>query len=324
MSDLIQALDAPAFFILPQAGYLRVAGEDRLDFLQRQSTNDLSLLEPGKALTTVLTNPAARILDVFTVFSQGESLELLTLPGYATTTFQYLRSRIFFRDRVEIFDLSHEFIQMDLIGPHLGDALNLPELSGLPASESLINAESLGASMRMIGLRNWGWRLIIPLREAMDLANHLEAQGITRLDEKQYDILRIESGRPAAGHELTDDYTPLETGLGFAVSDKKGCYTGQEVIARQITYDKITRRLSGVFLDGEVVPGEHVKIADSGLTIGKITSVAESPRFGWIALAVLKRPHDQPGTSVVIESRSRLISGDVVALPFRVRPQSSG
>ncbi len=321
MSDLIQALDAPAFFILPQAGYLRVAGEDRLAFLQRQSTNDLSLLEPGKALTTVLTNPAARILDVFTIFSQGESLELLTLPGYAPTTFQYLRSRIFFRDRVEIFDLSHEFIQMDLIGPHLGDALNFPELSGSPASESLIDAESLGASMRMIGLRNWGWRLILPLREAMDLANHLEAQGITMLDEKQYDILRIESGRPAAGHELTDDYTPLETGLGFAVSDKKGCYTGQEVIARQITYDKITRRLTGVFLDGEVVPGEDVKVAESGLTIGKITSVAESPRFGWIALAVLKRPHDQPGTSVVIESRSHLIPGEVVALPFRVRPR---
>lgn len=320
ISDNIQILAAPAFFPIPQSGYLRIEGVDRLSFLQRQTTNDLNSLEPGKVLTTVLTNPAARILDVLTTFSKDESLELLTLPGHASSTFQYLRSRIFFRDRVEISDLSHEFVQIDLLGPHLGEALHFADLSGRPVSESLINVELFGVSTSLIGLNHWGWRLIIPIEEAIDFTNHLEACGITRLNERQYDTIRIECGRPAARHELTDDYTPLETGLSFAVSDKKGCYTGQEVIARQITYDKITRRLVGISLESESLPGEDVKAASSGQLIGKITSVTESPRFGWIALAVLKRPHDQPGTAVVIESQLGVISGEVTELPFQERP----
>jgi folate-binding protein YgfZ len=322
MSEFSQALAAPAFFLIPHSGYLRLEGVDRLPFLQRQTTNDLNLLEPGRALITVLTNPAARILDVFTTFKEDEHLELLTLPGRATSTFQYLRSRIFFRDRVEILNLSHEFVQMDLIGPYIGDALDFPDLSEPPASESLKSSELFGVPTRIIELRNWGWRVIIPAGEARDFASHLEARGIIRLNEKQYETIRIESGRPAAGHELTEDYTPLETGLGFAVSDKKGCYTGQEVIARQITYDKITRRIAGIFLDSETFPGEDVKAAVSGQSIGKITSVAESSRFGWIALAVLKRPHDQPGTAVVIESQWRAISGEVTEIPFQERPSS--
>lgn len=320
MTEHVQALAVPAFFQIPNSGYLRIEGVDHLPFLQRQTTNDLNLLEPGRALITVLTNPAARILDVFTVFRGGASLEILTLPGHANMTFQYLRSRIFFRDQVEIFDLSSEFAQMDLIGPHIGEILNLPHLSACPSEERLMSIELFGVPLRLLGLRNWGWRLIFPAGKASELINMLEAMGGKNLSEELYEIIRIESGRPAEGHELISDYTPLEIGLRYAVADKKGCYTGQEVIARQITYDKITRRLVGIYLDEKAFPGDNVKTADTNQPLGKVTSVAESPRAGWIGLAVLKRPFDQAGTKVVIESQSLSFSGRVTNLPFAEHP----
>lgn len=316
MTEPLQALDAPAFFQIPNSGYLRITGVDRLPFLQRQTTNDLNSLDPDSALITVLTNPAARILDVFTVFSRDESLEILTLPGHANMTYQYLRSRIFFRDQVQIIDLSSEFAQFDLIGPHPGEILPLAHLPSPPSEESLINIDLFGVLVCMIGLRNWGWRLILPAGKAGEFASSLEAQGVINLSAKRYEIIRIECGRPAEGHELTEDYTPLEIGLRYAVSDKKGCYTGQEVIARQITYDKVTRRLVGIYLEKEAFPGDNIDSAHTNQPLGKVTSVADSPRLGWIGLAVLKRPFDQAGTEVIIESHSMTISGKVTNLPF--------
>jgi folate-binding protein YgfZ len=102
--------------------------------------------------------------------------------------------------------------------------------------------------------------------------------------------MRVEAGLPAAGAELSEDYTPLEAGLAAAISSTKGCYTGQEVLARQITYDKVTQHLCGLRLTRRAQPGGRVWAPD-GSPVGRVTSAATSPRFGEIALAVVKRPH---------------------------------
>jgi folate-binding protein YgfZ len=132
------------------------------------------------------------------------------------------------------------------------------------------------------------------------------------LSPEAYEVRRVELGLPGPARELTEDYTPLETNLDAAISDSKGCYTGQEIIARQVTYDKITKRMAGLKLQAPVAAGAAVHVEGRGA--GEVTSAVHSPNCGAIALAILKRPHHAPGTAVTVgEEGTR---GVVVALPF--------
>jgi folate-binding protein YgfZ len=135
------------------------------------------------------------------------------------------------------------------------------------------------------------------------------------LQDQTYQILRVEAGIPAPRAELTEDYTPLETGLGWAVAEGKGCYTGQEVIARQLTYDKVTQHLVGLRLNRSAQPGKRVWA--EGKPAGAVTSAVHSPRFGEIALAIIKRPHHQAGTLVHAgDTEAQSIPATVTSLPF--------
>jgi folate-binding protein YgfZ len=113
---------------------------------------------------------------------------------------------------------------------------------------------------------------------------------------------------------LNADYTPLENNMNWAISSTKGCYTGQEVIARQITYDKVTRKLVGVRLGAEVAVGSTVFAGKQAA--GTVTSTALSSKFGPIALAMIKRPHNETGADVTIGDQDSGVLGTVADLPF--------
>jgi folate-binding protein YgfZ len=148
-----------------------------------------------------------------------------------------------------------------------------------------------------------GVELIVPVAEIDAVEAKLVAAGLLPIEDASViDAWRIELGRPAAGAELTGDFTPLEVEMEWACSDNKGCYTGQEIIARQRTYDKVTRSLVGLRAQQPLSPGDA--LIGEGREVGKITSAAVSPTTGMpIALAVVKRPHNQAGT--------RLMAGNV-------------
>jgi folate-binding protein YgfZ len=145
----------------------------------------------------------------------------------------------------------------------------------------------------------------------------LENNGAAQLSPENFEILRIETGLPAAGHELTEDYTPLETGFDWTVSDSKGCYTGQEVIARQVNYDKVTRKLVGLQLSDSAKPGDTLYPPDSQQPVGKVTSVAISPRFGPVGLAIVKRPFYEDGNELVAGDKGKGILAKTTELPFK-------
>lgn len=312
--DYSAALNGAVFYPVPKAGYLRLQGADRLAFLQRQTSNDVSRLRPDRSLLTVLLTPTARILDVFRLIEESEqAVGALTLPGRAEATARYLQSRIFFMDKVSLNDASQELAQLELYGPSAGGLLTQLGVTRLPALDEVVTAEFAGYPLRAIGERGFSsmaYRLLISTPGQAQLQATLESSGAVRLSESSYHTLRVESGIPAAEFELTSEYTPLETGLRFAVAEGKGCYTGQEVIARQITYDKITQRLVGVRLKAQAAAG--TRIWADGKPVGVVTSAAHSPRFGPIALAVVRKPYFQAGTNVIIENRQ----SEIVELPF--------
>ena len=141
-------------------------------------------------------------------------------------------------------------------------------------------------------------------------------------------MLRVEAGLPAWGHELSDQVTPLETGLSGAISYTKGCYTGQEVIARQTNYDKITRRLAGLVLPDGVDCASGLSGAPVSAGAGRpgfLGTVAASPALGrCIALAVVPRDLAAPGSSATIRHEDRELTATVAELPFvpRLAPQT--
>jgi folate-binding protein YgfZ len=314
------ALQGAAFHVIPAGGYLRLSGEDRVAFLQRQTTNDVRQAQAGGAVLTVLTTPTARILDVLYVLAEEASLGVITLPGRAESTARYFKSRIFFMDKVSLADASAELAQLDLLGP--GAPAVLEQLGIDPGLQPDRVAKGVFEGAAWLALAHepafgLGVRLLVPAGLADALQAALIAAGALRLPDEDYSTLRIEAGLPAAAAELSEDYTPLEAGLGSAISSTKGCYTGQEVVARQLTYDKVTQHLCGLCLEQPAWPGQRLWAAD-GSPVGKITSAAASPRFGAIALAVVRRPYHQAGELLRVgETLETAGQGELVSLPFR-------
>jgi folate-binding protein YgfZ len=319
-TDYRAVLERAAFYPQPETGVLRLGDQDRLDFLQRQTTNDLHGLRPDRSILTVLVSPTARILDVLRLVQDGDEILALTLPGHAAATFSYLQRRIFFNDRVRLADATLEFSQVDLEGPGLAEALQGLGFNGAPEMDEVVNAELQGSLLRAIGQRGlvgMGVRLLVPSGAAGGIYQALPANGAAKLSQESYKILRVETGLPAAPAELSEDYSPLEVGMEYAVSDSKGCYPGQEVIARQITYDKVTRKLVGLRLEAPAARG--ARLSAEGAPAGEITSAVISPRFGTIALGVVKRPHYDAGTTLeaAAKDQDQLLRAEVADLPFR-------
>lgn len=308
-----------ACYRIPNPGFLRIGGDYQLGFIQRQTTNDIYSLVPGQTLPTVLTSPTARILDVWQLLAQRDSIGVITLPGYAATTARFLRSHVFFTNKVFIEDHSDSVALFELIGPQIAAPLTALGFTRAPEPGQVLTGTFDQTPLQAIGLpaprgsRVW---LLAPARASSSLAGYLDADTFT---PEEYEVLRVEDGLPAAGHELTEDYSPLEMNLDAAIAARKGAYVGQEVIARQIIYDKITRRLAGLRLPGDfdpaVVNGAALEVEKRH--IGTITSAVKSPSLGLIGLAVIRRPYHQPGTAVRVRlANGTELPGTVAALPF--------
>ena len=318
------AQQGAVFFPQTESGYLRIGREDQVAFLQRQTTNDVTALQPGRALVTVLTSATARILDVLYLLKESDAIDALTLPGFGEKTASFLKSRIFFNDNVTVDNLSTLVAQADLFGPQAEAVLKKLGVEQIPGKDEVVSIQLAGEDLRVLSsdpIFGMGYRLLAPAESADPIYQALEEAGALKIAPDIYLTLRVEAGQPEAGYELTDDYTPLETGLETAISGSKGCYTGQEVIARQITYDKVTQRLCGLRLSTWVEPGARVWAA--GKPVGTLTSSVESPQFGPIALAILKRPFYEPGTAVTVSNPEEAgipgeagISAVVSPLPF--------
>ena len=310
------SVDRTFYYPHEDGGFLRISGEDRHTFLQRQTTNDIDLLSPNRSLVTVLTSPAGRILDVLWVIDEGESFGAITLPGKGQETLNFLQSRIFFMDKVTVEDASQEHAQIDLFGVGIDEFLMKFSRDHSSIEDDILKLKISGSEVTLLKKKEFAHRLLVPQDAIEKILEGLDKQGAESLTPDRYEILRVEAGLPAAMHELTEDYTPLETGFDWAVSDNKGCYTGQEVIARQVNYDKVTRKLVGLKLSQAAQIGDTLYPPDSQQPVGKVTSIANSPRYGQVALAIIKRPFYETGNELVAGEKEKGALIRTTELPF--------
>jgi tRNA-modifying protein YgfZ len=294
-------------------GRISVSDQHRLDFLHNQSTNGFKLLKPGAVCDTTFLTSTARTLDLATALILDEEVLLLVSPGMADKLIAFLDRFIFFADRVKLTDISLRTTTFCLIGPDVAAVL---KSLGIELPESgFLNAEIANVAVKVVagtGLALPGCRLVLSVESASQVWDTL-ATHAKILDDAGYDRLRIEQGRPMPGFELTEDYNPLDAGLWNTISFNKGCYIGQETIARLDTYNGVKLNLWGVKLDRAVALGSVVMAEDQ--KIGTITSLYELEDGRAIALAYVKTKAGGEGLEVTVDSQvSRLMD-----LPFASR-----
>ncbi|MCX7789626.1 MAG: glycine cleavage system protein T [Chloroflexaceae bacterium] len=302
-------------------GRIWMRDRDRAALLHRLSTNHIERLNPGEGTETVLTTPIGRIIDLLDVYCLEDGLLLVTSPGQGATIYGYLRKNIFFNDRVKVEDASATQGEVTLYGPRAAEVL---AALGIPAAELSARGIAAGiwedkplyvAGAAPIG--GSGYRLIAPPDTLERLGAALGAAGAVWLDAATYDVLRVEHGYGAFGRELSQEYIPLEAGLWSAVSFNKGCYVGQEIIARMESRGRLARQLRGLrFAAPPALPAETTmplaRLDAEGKEAGDLTSLVDSPRYGLIGLGYVRTAHAAPGTMLHVAG-SRV---EVVELPF--------
>jgi aminomethyltransferase len=251
--DYQAALDGAALYDEAGAGRIFMRGRDRADLLHRLSTGDILRLRPGQGARSVLTTPIGRIIDLLAVHALEDALLIVASPGQGPAVFGHLKKNIFFNDQVVLEPAGRTYGQLALFGPAAGALLGQAAgaaLDDLPphhiAPIELSGAQALVAGRPPLG--GPSFTLYIPTG-ALDMVRAaLLAAGAVPLSAESFDILRIERGYGAFGHELGQEYIPLETGLLDAVSFTKGCYVGQEIIARMESRNRLAKQLRGLRL----------------------------------------------------------------------------
>lgn len=289
-------------------GLIELTGGDRARFLHNQSTNQIIDLQPGQSRETVFVNSTGRTLDLVTVYATPEALWLLVSPDSRQFLYEWMDRYIFPLDAVELKDISEDYAIFTLIGGQSASVLSNIGLNTLLESNhhtwlDFDNTPILVANGCDLDLP--GFTLIVPINHSQTIWTKLVNTGITVLEKSQWSQLRILQGRPERGYELTEDYNPLEAGLWRAISFNKGCYIGQETIARLNTYRGVKQRLWGIVLDSPVEPGTVITLDEK--KVGIVTSVTNN-----FALGYIRTQAGGEGLKVTVDNTT----GIVVEVPF--------
>ncbi len=291
-----------------ERGKLALTGADAKSFLQGQVTNDVERLAAGEGCYAAFLTPKGKMLGDLRILETGQELLLDTERVSLQPLFNMIR-RFSIGYDVQLLKRTLECGLVSLLGP---DSDRVAADERLPEAEHAHRAIEIdGVGARAIRTE-WGIDLLCASAEAEALQEALLARGATPVSEETADCLRVERGRPRFGVDLDESVIPQEAGLNErAVSFTKGCYVGQETVARLYYRGKPNRHLRGLELSAPISPGEELSL--EGRTVGRLTSAVQSPRFGLIGLALVRR---EAAPGAVVSAGANGASARVVALPF--------
>lgn len=301
-------------------GRLELTGRDRFEIIQRTSTNDVLNMPVGAGRATIFTNPTGRILDRITLYNRGDTAIALTEPGRGPAVQQYIQRQIFFNDDLRLTDLAPTTRLFVLHGPEADTVIR--EWLGAGADTPLNPSYAIqyGGLTFFAGQRKplsgSHWALLVDNSQAealwQQVTQAIQAVGGCLAGSLTYNALRIRAGRPGVGRELTTDYIPLEAGLWDEVSFSKGCYTGQEIIARMESRNKLAKTLVMLKLDAPLeAPAE---LTSEGRAVGTLTSSVTTPLGEHLGMGFIKLPQAIPGQVLMVMAGERQLRTEVTAL----------
>jgi folate-binding protein YgfZ len=321
-----RTLEAASVFDVSHHGKVEVVGPDAAKFLHNLTTNDIRQLPAGRGCEAFLTTGQARIVAAALIFhalpSGSEAYWLDIDPGMADKVVNHL-NRYHIVEQLELTDPTRDFGQLHVAGPKAREILSQAFAAEIPQLADLEQVPLTFANLPVVVRRHDplgipGFDLLMPADRAMEAWQSLRQAGAVPAGLDAYEILRVEAGTPVYGLDIDETNLPQEVGrTDRAVSFTKGCFIGQETIARIRTYGHVNRSLIGLqAAEGEAFP-HRAKVVRDGSEVGHVTSSVISPRLGAaIALAYVRRGSQEPGTSVEIEMAAGRRSARVVSLPF--------
>jgi folate-binding protein YgfZ len=291
-----------------ERGKLVVSGAEAAEYLQGQLTNDVEALEAGDGVYAALLDRKGHMQGDMRVLRPGAEPDLWldTEPEALAAVRRHLGMYKIGR-QVEVTDVSEERAILSLIGPRS------VEIAGsAPLPENACEEVTVGGARCLAVGTAAGIDLILAAAERNRACEALLAAGAAEVSPEAAEIVRIEAGRPRFGAEMGIATMPAEAGIvEQAVSFTKGCYIGQETVARLHYKGKPNRHLRGLKLSAPAAPGEPVSFGEK--EVGRLGGTAVSPALGPIGLAILRR-EAEPGATVAIGEDG--VTAEVVAVPF--------
>jgi folate-binding protein YgfZ len=298
-----------------ERGKLALTGPGAKEFLAGQVTNDVEALSPGSGCYAAFLTPKGKMLGDLRILDFGDELHLDTERVALQALFDMIR-RFKIGYDVQLHKRTVESSLLSLIGPsafdiaaRAGDTLELDD-----AEHANVRGEIARVAAVLVRT-DVGVDIICNAADQEPVRESLLSAGAQPVGEAAGEIVRVEHGRPRYGVDLDDTVIPQEAGLNErAVSFTKGCYVGQETVARLHYKGKPNRHLRGLRLSAPVEPGVELRLGER--VVGHLTSAVLSPTHGPIGLALVRR-EAEPGATVSVGGDG--LGGEVIELPFPAR-----
>jgi folate-binding protein YgfZ len=292
-----------------ERGKLALSGPDAKTFLAGQVTNDVEALQPGDGCYAAFLTHKGKMLGDLRVLDIGEELLLDTERVALQALFDMIRR---FKIGYEL-ELHKRTVQRGLLSLIGADAARIAAAEGLPDVEHANAPVEIGDIAALAARTDTGVDLICDAADTQALTRALCERGAVAVSIQAAEIVRIEHGRPRYGVDMDESTIPQEAGLNErAVSFTKGCYVGQETVARLYYKGKPNRLLRGLRLSEPTSSGTELRLGEK--PVGRLSSAAVSPTFGPIGLGLVRR-EAQVGASVSVGDGDA--SATVVDLPFQ-------
>ncbi len=300
-------LEGAGLFDRSDRGKLAVTGDEAAAFLDSMLSNDIGGVPVGGGVYATLLTHKGRILADPRVIRTTEGFLLDTERVGLQALFDAIRQlRIGYRAELHKRTLERSLIS--LIGPRSEELV-----TDSPGPDEHANTETQVAGVPVLAVRTpVGVDLIFASEAFATVRGHLERHGATPVRESAVECIRVERGSPRLGVDMDETTMPQEAGIhGLAVSFTKGCYVGQETVARLYWKGKPNRHLRGLRLSGPASPGDELRLEET--VVGTLTSVAISPTHGPLGLALVRRAAG-PGDELTVADGN--VRATVTDLPF--------
>jgi tRNA-modifying protein YgfZ len=273
------ALHGVALMDLSWYGRIRISGKDATDLMHRLSSNDLQNVPQGNVIDTMFLTEKGRLIDVVTLVPEEGGWLMITSPGREESLMKWI-GRYTFSEDVTMHDITNESVLFFLVGPGAPEFCRTKLGMDIPPRSVLsVNVGTSAAwAIRVVTARWRGTLFFGNASEGESLWQSLRERdaALTPLGFRSFDAIRIRHSWPFPGKEIDEAYNPYDIGMTGAISTTKGCYIGQEVVARLDTYQKVRRGPRGLRLSGPVSQQRAV-LSLEGEQVGWVTSSMDAP-----------------------------------------------
>ena len=315
---------------LSHRGKVRVTGDDRVKWLQSVISNDILSLQPGQGRYSGFLTHKGKMLTYFRVYVQSDAVMIEDVGEIGETTFQALRKFLLYGTKAKMENCAESWGLLLVSGAKAPDVLQSAfgiDIANLQPV-NFVSAQIGGQNSLAIRTEETGEidvEILVPADGLTAAWTRLmeagQPFGIRAVGSQAREALRMEAGIPKAGPELNEEIVPPEANLeGKAFSLTKGCYPGQEVVARMDTYGSVRRHLVGLVLKDSTVPPKGSKLFSGDREVGWISSATLSPQMNAvIAFGFPLRDFSSPDTKLAVEIGGTRHDAVVHALPFYQR-----